>query len=120
MAVEFMDTIGQAGYKVGNYNSVSYLNTFFDDRVKENYDTWVAHVRDANGNPLEKTSYKGKYTMHQYSWVGRPSGFPSKTDMDYCYKDYIGRGTATKLRRLNRQSMLFPIISHLKYRHLRT
>lgn len=95
MAIEFMDTIGQAGYKVGNYNSVSYLNTYFDDRVKGNYDTWVAHVKDKNGNPLEKTSYSGKYSLHQYSWVGRPSGFNSNTDMDYCYKDYTGKA-ATK------------------------
>lgn len=34
MAVEFMDTIGQAGYKVGNYNSVSYLNTFSMTELK--------------------------------------------------------------------------------------
>ena len=108
MAVEFMDTIGQAGYKVGNYNSVSYLNTFFDDRVKENYDTWVAHVRDANGNPLEKTSYKGKYVIHQYSWVGRPSGFSSKTDMDYCYKDYTGKGTATKTETIKSSKYVVP------------
>ena len=90
MAIAFLEIIKKAGYKVGNYNSVNYLNTYFDDRVKDNYDTWVAHVKDKYGNPLQQTSYKGKYTMHQYSWVGRPSGFNSNTDMDYCYVDYIG------------------------------
>lgn len=89
MAIAFLETVKKAGYKVGNYNSVSYLNTYFDDRVKDNYDTWVAHVKKG-GQPLEKTSYTGKYTMHQYSWVGRPSGFNSDTDMDYCFVDYIG------------------------------
>lgn len=89
MAIMFMETIKKAGYKVGNYNSVSYLNMYFDNRVKDNYDTWVAHVK-SGGQPLEKTSYTGKYTMHQYSWVGRPSGFLNNTDMNYCYKDYIG------------------------------
>ena len=89
MAIAFLEMVKKAGYKVGNYNSVSYLNTYFDDRVKDNYDTWVAHVK-SGGQPLEQTSYKGKYTMHQYSWVGRPSGFNSDTDMDYCYVDYIG------------------------------
>lgn len=89
MAIAFLETVKKAGYKVGNYNSVSYLNTYFDDRVKDNYDTWVAHVK-SGGQPLEKTSYKGRYTVHQYSWVGRPSGFNSDTDMDYCFVDYIG------------------------------
>lgn len=90
IAIMFMETVKKAGYKVGNYNSVSYLNTYFDNRVKDNYDTWVAHVR-SGGQPLEKTSYKGKYTIHQYSWVGRPSGFLNDTDMNYCYKDYINK-----------------------------
>ena len=94
MAIAFMDTIKKAGYKVGNYSNPDYCNRFFDDRVKNNYDTWIAHV-GKNGNPLEKTSYTGKYTMHQYSWVGRPSGFNSDTDMDYCYKDYIGGNSST-------------------------
>lgn len=90
IAIMFMETVKKAGYKVGNYNSVSYLNTYFDNRVKDNYDTWVAHVR-SGGQPLKKTSYKGKYTIHQYSWVGRPSGFLNDTDMNYCYKDYINK-----------------------------
>ena len=94
MAIAFMDTIKKAGYKVGNYSNPDYCNRFFDDRVKNNYDTWIAHV-GKNGNPLEKTSYIGKYTMHQYSWVGRPSGFNSDTDMDYCYKDYVGGNSST-------------------------
>ena len=92
MAVAFMETVKKAGYKVGNYSNPDYCNRFFDDRVKNNYDTWLAHV-GKNGQTLTKTSYTGKYTMWQYSWKGRPSGFNSDTDMDYCYKDYIGGKT---------------------------
>ena len=92
MAVAFMETVKKAGYKVGNYSHPDYCNRFFDDRVKNNYDTWLAHV-GKNGQALTKTSYTGKYTMWQYSWKGRPSGFNSDTDMDYCYKDYIGGKT---------------------------
>ena len=94
MAIAFMDTVKKAGYKVGNYSNPDYCNRFFDDRVKNNYDTWLAHV-GKNGQALEKTSYTGKYTMWQYSWKGRPSGFNSDTDMDYCYKDYVGGKTNT-------------------------
>ena len=92
MAITFMDTIKKAGYKTGNYTNPDYCNRFFNDRVKNNYDTWLAHV-GKNGQALAKTSYTGKYTMWQYSWKGRPSGFNSDTDMDYCYKDYIGGKT---------------------------
>ena len=64
MAIAFLETVKKAGYKVGNYNSVSYLNTYFNNRVKDNYDTWVAHVK-FGGKPLEQTSYKGRYSIHQ-------------------------------------------------------
>ena len=94
MAIAFMETVKKAGYKVGNYSNPDYCNRFFDDRVKNNYDTWLAHV-GKNGQALEKTNYNGKFTMWQYSWKGRPSGFNSDTDMDYCYKDYIGGKTTT-------------------------
>ena len=81
MAIAFMETIKKAGYKVGNYTNIDYSNRFFNDTVKNNYDTWIAHV-GKNGSPLEKTSYTGKYTMWQYSWKGRPSGFLTDTDMN--------------------------------------
>ena len=93
IAISFMETIKAAGYMTGNYSNKSYLNNFFNDTVKNNYDTWLAHVKDKPGNPLYVSDYKGKYTIHQYSWVGKPSGFLSNTDMDYCYKDYVGRKT---------------------------
>ena len=94
MAIAFMETVKQAGYKVGNYTNIDYSNRFFNDTVKNNYDTWIAHV-GKNGSPLEKTSYTGKYTMWQYSWKGRPSGFLSDTDLNYSYKDYIGTGNTS-------------------------
>lgn len=100
MAIAFLETVKKAGYKVGNYNSVSYLNTYFDNRVKDNYDTWVAHVK-SGGQPLEQTSYKGRYSIHQYSWVGRPTGFLNNTDMNYCYVDYIGGKNTTPVTPTN-------------------
>lgn len=92
MAVVFMERVKKAGYKVGNYSNPDYLNTFFNKNVKENYDTWLAHV-GTNGAPRTTTSYKGKYTVWQYSWKGRPSGFSSDVDMNYCYVDYAGCGS---------------------------
>lgn len=90
MAITFMETMKKAGYKTGNYSNIDYLNKFFDDRVKNRYDTWLAHV-GKNGAARTSTTYKGEYTIWQYSWAGKPIGFTGITvDMDYCYKDYVG------------------------------
>lgn len=87
MARSFMNTISSAGYKTGNYSNKDYLNRFFDTDIKNNYDIWLAHV-GKNGTPLYESNYQGKYVMHQYSWKGRPQGFLSDTDMNYCFKNY--------------------------------
>lgn len=76
------------GFKTGIYSSKSYLENLFNDQIKKTHDIWVAHVADGNGNPLEVTTYKGDYALHQYSWVGKPKGFNANTDMNYCYKAY--------------------------------
>lgn len=98
MAKAFCDTLATAGYAAGVYSSKSYLETLFGDEVKSKHDVWVAHVRDGQGNPLEKTTYKGSYAIHQYSWVGHPRGFENSAggvDMDKCYKAYgICQGSA--------------------------
>ena len=96
MAIAFMEKVKKAGYKVGNYSNIDYLNLYFDDRVKNNYDTWLAHV-GFKGATLKHTSYTGKYTMWQYSWKGKFSGFSGVgVDMDYCYTDYIGKSPEKK------------------------
>lgn len=94
MAVVFMDTVKTAGYKTGNYSNPDYLGRFFDDKVKNNYDTWLAHV-GTNGATKNSTNYSGKYTIWQYSWVGKVSGIAGDVDMDYCYKDYVGESIAS-------------------------
>ncbi len=88
MTVAFMETIKSAGYMSGFYSNPNYLQTYYTDTVKNNYDLWLAHVRDNIGNPLEKSSYSGKYTIHQYSWVGKYAGITGRVDTDYCYKNY--------------------------------
>lgn len=90
MAIAFMETIKKAGYKTGNYSNPSYMSTYFDERLN-NYPLWLAHVANAEGAPLSKTSYKGNYDMWQFSWQNHLnlSGFGSKVDIDYCYVDYL-------------------------------
>lgn len=92
MAIIFLDTIKSNGYKVGNYSNPDYLGRFFDDKVKNRYDTWLAHV-GTNGTVRTSTNYSGNYTVWQYSWVGKIDGITGNVDMDYCYKNYIGQNT---------------------------
>ncbi len=88
MTVAFMETVRSAGYKTGFYSNPNYLQQYYTDAVKNNYDLWLAHVRNSAGDPLEKSNYMGKYTIHQYSWVGKFEGISGKVDTDYCYKNY--------------------------------
>ncbi len=94
MAVAFLNAVKAAGYKVGNYSNPDYLGQFFDDRVKKNYDTWLANT-GVNGATKTSTNYSGNYTIWQYSWVGKLSGVSGKVDLDYCYADYIGGASAS-------------------------
>jgi GH25 family lysozyme M1 (1,4-beta-N-acetylmuramidase) len=72
IAKSFMQTVEAAGYKTGNYSNPDYLKRYFNDDIKNNYDVWLAHVKDSKGNPRLRSDYQGAYTMHQYSWVGQP------------------------------------------------
>lgn len=105
MARAFMKTIASAGYKTGNYSNKDYLNRFFDNDVKNNYDIWLAHVADGKGNPLTTSNYTGQYIMHQYSWVGRPQGFLSNTDMDFCFVNY---SIASNISKENKKTYQIP------------
>ena len=65
IAKAFMQTVIANGYRTGNYANPDYLTRYFNDDIKENYDLWLAHVKDGKGNPLQRSSYKGKYVRHQ-------------------------------------------------------
>lgn len=114
MAITFMETIKKAGYKTGNYSNLDYLNAYFNDTVKNNYDTWLAHVA-ADGGPRTSTSYSGKYTMWQYSWKGRPNGFYTDTDMNYCYVDYLA-GSASEAPKVESKPATYQVPAGIKFR----
>lgn len=88
----FLSVIKNRGYCPVLYTfssfAMSYLNM---DKLKE-YDFWVA---DYTG----KVTYKGDYTMWQYSAKGKIDGISTDVDMDTCYKDYpaiiLGTGGST-------------------------
>lgn len=88
MTKAFCKTISEAGYKTGIYSSKSGFQSYFTDEIKNNYNVWLANV-GKNGATLSSTTYKGRYDMWQYSWVGRIDGINGNVDLDYCYTDYL-------------------------------
>lgn len=88
IAKAFCEIVAAAGYKVGIYSSRNGLENYFTDEVKKKYDIWIANV-GKNGAALSSTTYKGDYTMWQYSWVGKVNGINGNVDMNHCYKDYV-------------------------------
>lgn len=86
IAKVFLDTVADAGYKVGIYSFKSAFDSYFTNQIKNHYDVWVANV-GSNGEALSSTSYQG-HKMWQYSWKGAIDGINGDVDLDYCYEDY--------------------------------
>lgn len=87
IAEAFCGRIEKAGYKVGIYANLSWFNNLLTDKVFDKWDKWVAQYND-------KCTYKGKYTMWQYTDKGTVDGINGKVDMNYFYgKEFTGTVT---------------------------
>ena len=76
----FCARIKAAGYYPAVYASKYWLDSKIDS-AKLEWDVWVAQWNST-------CTYKGKYTMWQYSDKGSINGISGRVDLDYCYKDY--------------------------------
>lgn len=83
----FCSTVELAGYFVGVYGNLDYLNRYFDASIKTKYTVWVAQWST-------RCTYSGSYGIWQYG--AETNLIDSKTvdgvsgvvDRDYCYVDY--------------------------------
>ena len=82
----FCDTIKAAGYKTGVYASKSWFTDRLNDNELQAYDHWVAQY-------YNKITYKGSYTMWQYTSKGKVNGIKGNVDMNWCYKNYVEKTT---------------------------
>ena len=89
IAEAFCNRIEKAGYMVGIYANLSWFNNLLTDKVFDKWDKWVAQYND-------KCTYKGKYTMWQYTSSGKVDGINGNVDMNYCYVDYVSGKTEQK------------------------
>ena len=84
LAKVFCQTIQNAGYTPMIYCNVDWATNYLNMSELSQYDTWIASHRNVNLGP----SYKGNYSMWQYSSTGSVAGVLGYTDLNICYKKY--------------------------------
>ena len=62
------------------YGSKYYLETMWEEDIKNNYPVWLAHYTN------EMTDYQGKFKMWQMCSDGRIDGIQGDVDIDILYK----------------------------------
>lgn len=70
----FLSTVKAAGYRVINYTNIDYYNNFFNSKVKEKYDVWLAAYRKKEPNYGQK--------IWQFTDSGKVDGISGKVDMN--------------------------------------
>ena len=76
----FCSEVEKAGYYVGVYASLSWLDgKFYPDQLP--YDVWAAQY-------FTECQYSGQYGMWQYTSSGSVPGIQGGVDMNECYQDY--------------------------------
>ena len=74
------NTIKNAGYKLGVYASLNWLENKIEKTIRDNYDIWVAQY-------YSKCEYEGKYIMWQHTSSGKVNGISTNVDMNILYED---------------------------------
>jgi GH25 family lysozyme M1 (1,4-beta-N-acetylmuramidase) len=78
----FCGTVKNAGYKVGVYASLNWLDNKIEKQIKENFPIWVAQYNN-------KCQYDGKYVLWQYTSSGKVNGISGRVDMNYLYDESL-------------------------------
>ena len=78
----FCNTVKNAGYKVGVYASLNWLDNKIEKQIKENYAIWVAQYNN-------ECQYEGKYILWQYTSSGKANGIAGNVDMNYLYDESL-------------------------------
>lgn len=79
IAVDECAVLKAAGYDVGVYSYLYWLEHYMDMSQLAEYPVWLAQV------DVEKPSYKGDIAMWQYSWTGNIDGINGDVDLDLSY-----------------------------------
>jgi len=85
LARSFCQTIQNSGYVPMIYLNVDWAKNRVDMSQLTEYDTWIANYKH---DLTLKPSYSGKYTIWQYTDIGRINGINTKVDVNISYKRY--------------------------------
>lgn len=83
----FCNTLEKAGYFVGVYGNIDYMNNYYTDEIKTRYAIWIAQW-------ASKCTYTGNYGIWQYGAETNTidskyiDGITGIVDKNYCYIDY--------------------------------
>ena len=80
-AIEFLDTIGNAGYQTMIYGNLKTFFIMLDMSRIEKYDKWFAYYYNPVYFPYE-------FTIWQYSSTGKVDGIDGDVDLNVCMKEY--------------------------------
>lgn len=75
---KYCSIIKEAGYDVGIYASLNWLNNKIDSSLQSKYPIWVAQY-------YKECQYKKDYKIWQYSSDGKVDGISGRVDMNYYY-----------------------------------
>lgn len=87
-AISFLTTVSNAGYKAMLYAGVlelendKYYNT---SDLEKSFDIWIARYPQKTYPEVLKPEYSGKYSMWQYTNMGKVSGIDGYVDLDISY-----------------------------------
>lgn len=74
----YCNTIKNAGYKVGIYASLNWLENKIEKNIQKQYPIWVAQY-------YSECQYGGEYELWQYTSDGKVDGISGRCDMNYFY-----------------------------------
>lgn len=74
----YCNTIKNAGYDVGIYASLNWLNNKIESSLQEKYPIWVAQY-------YKECQYEKDYLIWQYASDGKVDGISGNVDMNYYY-----------------------------------
>ena len=85
----YCNTIKNAGYNVGIYASLNWLNNKIEASVQDKWSVWVAQY-------YTECQYKKDYIIWQYSSSGKVDGISGNCDMNYFYGELEENTTTDK------------------------
>ena len=74
----YCNIIKNAGYDVGIYASLNWLNNKIESSIQKKYPIWVAQY-------YKECTFAGEYKMWQYASDGKVNGIKGNVDMNYYY-----------------------------------